>query len=82
MIIKFYNRITFLKRVEEKSGYNIPYNTLTTWERNNKFAASGMMDDGKREIPVYTEDDVDRMVEIIRLLQNTMPVRIRLTSAL
>lgn len=56
---KFYNRIEAMERIQELTGYQFTYRTMVNWEERGFINVAGYIGNGKRDMPVYTDETIE-----------------------
>ena len=72
-----YNRKTFKDKVEQLTGYKWAYITFVKYEEKGFYKPHGTMANGNREVPVYTDKEVNKFVKDIPKLVKQGLMRIK-----
>lgn len=72
-----FNNTTLLRELKDELGWKIDYVTFWTWVKKKYVGPSSYVHDGTRLVPIYYRKDFNRIVTILKLLQNAGKIRIK-----
>jgi len=74
--MKYYNIIQLREELENK-GFPFAYITVFSYVKKGYIKVSGFMPNGDRQVPVFTDKEVDSFIKIIPKLQKEGKIKLR-----
>lgn len=77
MKTKYYNRKSLQSEIEKRTGYVFSYIVLCNYEKKGFIRSSGSMPNGNRQVPVYTDSDIEAFIARIPELDQLDKIRVK-----